>query len=394
MFFKDKNGFYKACFNSMQVGILVFNSTKDILLCNTPVMRILGYSKAELELKKVTNLFKNTSIFSDFIANPSSRKFNSSIELYGIQKNGLEIPIELVFGKIEFNTKQYYKILISDISVRKNKEANILNLTHKLEEEIELRNIALENTIDKLKASFNTKKELHKLIAIKNQLKNKSFIKLKKNSNTLNNSFLHKYIDEILLKKSIYKYKKGETIYCEGNLSNHIFLIKKGIVKTYKIDEQGKEFITEFYTNRQYFGYSSFVKRKSHFENSKAVTNVKLYKINNDDISIIINKNYKILYKFIDVLASNLIDAKEELLLLAYGSVRKKTARTLLKISNKHPLKFKGEIEISRINLANSIGIAPETLIRTLHDFKKEKLITDKNKKIKIINKNKLLEIQ
>lgn len=130
MLLKDQNEFYKACFNSMQVGILVFNSTRDILLHNNFIEHILGYSKDEITLKKVTDLFKNTSFITNFIKNPENKKFNTALEVIGIQKNGLEIPIELVFGKIEFSTKIYYKILISDISIRKNKEVKILNLTH------------------------------------------------------------------------------------------------------------------------------------------------------------------------------------------------------------------------------------------------------------------------
>ena len=203
-----------------------------------------------------------------------------------------------------------------------------------------------------------------------------------------------KNIDDFLLNKTIFSFKKNETIYCKGNQSNHLFLINKGQVKTYKINEDGKEFITGYFTNNQYFGYSSFIKHVSHFENSKAITNVKLYKINKDEIDIIIKSNPKILYEFIDILADNLIDTKEQLILLAYSSVRKKTARTLLNILQKTSLKEAREINISRSDLANSIGIGYETLIRTLHDFKEEKLIKENKRGLKIIDKNELFNVQ
>jgi len=78
---------------------------------------------------------------------------------------------------------------------------------------------------------------------------------------------------------------------------------------------------------------------------------------------------------------------------LAYGSVRNKTAITLLYLLEKYPLKSENEIYIDRLNLANSIGIAKETLTRTLHDFKDEKLIEVTTKGIRIINKDKLLKV-
>lgn len=203
-----------------------------------------------------------------------------------------------------------------------------------------------------------------------------------------------KNITQFLQQKKVYSYKKGETIYCKGNLSNHVFLIKKGEVKTYKINSQGKEFITGFFTKNQYFGYSSFIKGLAHFENSKAVTTTHLYKITKNEILKITSDNPSIIYEYLDLIVSNLIDVKEQLMLLAYGNVRKKTAVTLLKLVKTNFVNSKDKITISRSNLAKLIGIAKETLTRTLHDFKEEKLIEVYPKSIQLINKKKLLKIQ
>lgn len=202
-----------------------------------------------------------------------------------------------------------------------------------------------------------------------------------------------KNIEQFLAKKRVYTYQKDETVYCNGNQSNHIFLIKKGLIKTYKINELGKEFNTGYYSNEEYFGFTSFARHIPHSENSKAVLETQLYKISKDEITAIINNNHHIIYNFIDLLASNLISSNEQLLLLAYGSVRKKTAIILLQLLETYPLKKESEIFINRINLANTIGVAKETLTRTLHDFKDEKLIELSAKGIKIINRDKLLKI-
>ncbi|SNR34088.1 cAMP-binding domain of CRP or a regulatory subunit of cAMP-dependent protein kinases [Lutibacter agarilyticus] len=202
-----------------------------------------------------------------------------------------------------------------------------------------------------------------------------------------------KNIDQYLGKKRVYHFKKDETIYCEGNQSNHIFLIKKGTVKTYKINEDGKEFNTGYYTNKQYFGYSSFVKKTPHFENSKAITETQLYKISKDEITSILNNNHHIIFDFIDLLSSNTIANNSQLMLLAYGSVRKKTAITLLNLLENYPEVKNNEIFITRLNLANSIGIAKETLTRTLYSFKEENLIDLSTKSLKVLNKEMLFKI-
>lgn len=218
---------------------------------------------------------------------------------------------------------------------------------------------------------------------------NKNLLLYQKPVNLLTISNLKDVLDQ----KKLYNFKANDTIYCTGNKSNHIFLIKSGIVKTFKTDDLGKEFITSFFTSEQYFGYTSFIKNQPHFENAKAITSTYLYKISREEIMTAIQKNNLILFSFMDVLVNDLIKLKKQLILQAYGSVRKKTAETLLTFQNSFPLSEEATIKINRTDLADSIGIAKETLTRTLHDFKDENLISLTPKSITILNKNKLKKV-
>src|SRR5205823_3760620 len=47
--------------------------------------------------------------------------------------------------------------------------------------------------------------------------------------------------------RNINRYKKKQIIYAEGNHPLHLYYIKKGIVKTYKCNAEGKELITGIY---------------------------------------------------------------------------------------------------------------------------------------------------
>jgi len=147
----------------MQVGILVYNTSKEIVLANTPLSNIFGYTIDELLENKVNLLFKSNNLIDEFIKNPQKEKFKSAIELIGIIKNGDEINLEINFGKIEYENQCYFKALISDISLRKEKEKEILNLAAKLEEEVKLRTIELEDAIKHLKTSLDKEKELNHL---------------------------------------------------------------------------------------------------------------------------------------------------------------------------------------------------------------------------------------
>ena len=98
--------------------------------------------------------------------------------------------------------------------------------------------------------------------------------------------------------------------------------------------------------------------------------------------------------KFIQILAGNITDKENQLLGLAYNSLRKRVADALIMLQKKFGEgKVPFSIHISREDLANIAGTATESLIRTLSDFKSEKLIDIKDGNIVLINEKKLLNL-
>lgn len=181
-------------------------------------------------------------------------------------------------------------------------------------------------------------------------------------------------------------YKKGESIFKENSHSNTVYLILDGVVKTHKMDENGKELITALYKPDDFLGFTSFVDNIPYQESATAIGDVELAGISKNDLKNILGKSNKVSLEFMDLLTDNLSIVKEQLLQMAYSSVRKKTAQTILQfaeILNKNP---KENIKISRYDLASVAGIATESLIRTLSGFKKDGLIEIEGRNIRILD--------
>jgi len=231
------------------------------------------------------------------------------------------------------------------------------------------------------------------LSAISSRLKRKKIFdrQEKKDVNDFNRVNLE-HLEEEFNQKEKFIYKKGATIYCEGTNSNHIFYILKGEVKTFKNNEDGKELITGIFKSKKLFGFTSFSKIKSYDENAIAIKNTTLLKITKKEIYNLIIQDPRLAVNFMDLMSENLNNVNEHLIHLAYDSVRKKTADMLLQLSKLN--NNTDYIEISRLNLANLIGIAKETLIRTLSDFKEEKIIKTDRISVKIIQFKKLSMIK
>ncbi|SFW21250.1 cAMP-binding domain of CRP or a regulatory subunit of cAMP-dependent protein kinases [Sinomicrobium oceani] len=183
-----------------------------------------------------------------------------------------------------------------------------------------------------------------------------------------------------------FTFEEGETIYTEGNHANYIYLIEKGMVKTHRIEELGKELITDISRDDDFFGYYSFTQNIPYEESATALRQTSLYGIRKDTFAEILKTNHKLAVELIEFLAGDLSGVKEKLLQMAYGSVRKKTANTILRFVEKLQHQSDREIRISRNDLASVAGIAPESFIRTLSELKKEGLIAIEGRNIRVLN--------
>lgn len=192
--------------------------------------------------------------------------------------------------------------------------------------------------------------------------------------------------------RNINRYKKKQIVYSEGNHPNRLFYVVKGKVKTYKANEDGKELVTDLYSAGDFVGHIALLEKSTYKDTAEALEDTELAVIPKEDFDALIDRNPEVARKFIQLLAKNITDKESQLLRLAYNSLRKKVADALLMIQAKYQQnkdeKFK--IDISRENLATVAGTATESLIRTLSDFKSEKLIDIQDGCISIINQKKL----
>lgn len=186
---------------------------------------------------------------------------------------------------------------------------------------------------------------------------------------------------------------EGHYIYEEGQHSNTIYLIIKGLVKCHKLDEQGKELTTALHREDDLFGYTSFTENTTYQETATAIQKTELVGVSSQILKGILNTNHQVTLELIHLLTEDLKGTKDQLLQMAYSSVHKKTASTILKFAEKLNKKPEDPIRISRNDLASVAGIATETLIRTMSSFKKEGILEIEGRNIRILDLEKLKNI-
>ena len=187
-------------------------------------------------------------------------------------------------------------------------------------------------------------------------------------------------------------YKKKQIIYTEGNHPNRLYFIQRGKVKTFKSNDDGKELTVGLFNEGDFLGYTALLEESVYKESAEAMDDTEVAIIPREEFDELMRNNREVTQKFIKMLARNITEKEEQLLGLAYNSLRKRVADALITLQNKYRTEadVHFSIHISREDLANIAGTATESLIRTLSDFKSEKLVDIKEGNIIILNEKKL----
>lgn len=186
--------------------------------------------------------------------------------------------------------------------------------------------------------------------------------------------------------------RKKENVYSEGHFPKGVYLVTRGKVKTFRSNDQGKELITGLYKEGDFFGYLALLEDSRYTDSAVAMEESEITMIPRDDFFSLLYRNAEVSRAFIRLISDNLQEKEEQLLKLAYNSVRKRVSEALVTLYNRY--KKEGQavftMTISREDLANLAGTATETTIRTLSDFKDEALVDIKGGSITILNLEKL----
>jgi len=211
------------------------------------------------------------------------------------------------------------------------------------------------------------------------------------------NDFINKAKESANLKltsneRDVYDYKKKHVLYSEGQRPKVVYFVISGKIKIYKTSFDGKELITGINGPGDFFGYTAILEETNYRDNAQTLEDSRLMLIPREDFLELITNDTRIARQFISIITKNIIEKEENLLNLAYNSLRKKVAYglSLLVEKYKEPGKEKIVVDISRENLAQTIGVATESLIRTLADFKGEGLIDIQTGKVILLNEKKL----
>lgn len=208
-------------------------------------------------------------------------------------------------------------------------------------------------------------------------------------SQLISPEMLNNFLSALSLNRENRLYQKKDKVYTIGGNPYWVFKILSGKVKMAKTNEYGKELIYRILTEGEIFGYESVLCDQTYFHDTVAMEDTKIALIPTKEFLDGILSDAKLTYYFLQKSLQLNISSNERLMEMAYGSVRSKVAKAIIMACVTDDSAH-AQVVISREDLASLAGTAKETLIRTLYDFKSEKLIDIEGNSILILDREGL----
>ncbi|MEM1119773.1 MAG: response regulator [Bacteroidota bacterium] len=176
--------------------------------------------------------------------------------------------------------------------------------------------------------------------------------------------------------RTIKSFKAKAPIFYEGDKAKYLYFIKKGKIKLIKTNDYGKELIMNILHAGEFLGYTALMAEAPYTYGAVAMNNdTELSLIPKEDFFQLLFANRDVFSQLIKMLANNVIDKEEQLLNLAYSSVRKRVANAIIKLYEQKSEGNKEKISILREDLAHLVGTAKESVIRMLTEFKDDGIL-------------------
>jgi len=193
------------------------------------------------------------------------------------------------------------------------------------------------------------------------------------------------------------RYSKGEIVFREGAVASGIFFIKKGKVKKYQVDQQGKEQIIYVANTGELIGYHAILADERYPDSAATLEESMIVFIPKEDFLFTMERSAVLPRRLLKALSHEFTVLTNSISVFAQRSVKERLAITLIVLRER----FKEEtppgkeimINVSRSDLANMVGTGNENIVRFLTEFKTAGILTSHRKMICVKDIKELVRI-
>lgn len=197
--------------------------------------------------------------------------------------------------------------------------------------------------------------------------------------------------------KVMNSYKKGQTIFFQGNPPFGLYCIASGKIKVSKVGNDGKESIVRIAGPGDILGHRSLFSKENYTATATVLEDAAICFLDKNYIFALIKSNPSIALKMIEKLSKDMGVAEARNASMSQKSARERLAELFLTFIKNYGHegpdgRVRLDIKLNRDEIASLVGTAHETIIRLISEFKEEGILEQEGKVIFIKDEEKLLE--
>ncbi|HLO89034.1 MAG TPA: Crp/Fnr family transcriptional regulator [Nostocaceae cyanobacterium] len=184
-------------------------------------------------------------------------------------------------------------------------------------------------------------------------------------------------------------YKKGATLFWDGDEATGFFIVKSGRIKVFKVANNGKEQILHIFGADEYFAEVPAFDGGRFPASAAAMENSQVLFIPRTAFLIVLQQHPTLAVAMLGTFARHLRQLTHLVDTLSFQEVPERLTNYLWKLSQRNGNADTVELDLPKSQLAALLGTVPETLSRAFYKLSQEGKIEINGTKIKLLNSNK-----
>jgi CRP-like cAMP-binding protein len=193
------------------------------------------------------------------------------------------------------------------------------------------------------------------------------------------------FLDTAGVSKKVAEYRRGESVFSQGDDANSVMYIQRGGVKLSVVNGSGKEAVVAMFGPTDFFGEGCMAGQSVRMATATAIAPTALLVINKNEMLRVLHEEHELSDRFIGYMLAHNIRVEEDLVDQLFNSSEKRLARTLLLLARygKQDQPDRSLPRVSQETLAEMIGTTRSRVNFFMNKFRKLGFI-EYNGKIKV----------
>ena len=166
------------------------------------------------------------------------------------------------------------------------------------------------------------------------------------------------FLDSAGIARNVVEYRRGETIFSQGDPGEHVLYLQKGGVKLSVLSKAGRQAVVAMLGPGDFFGEGCLAGQAVRMGSATATTNSTVLRVDKGQMERVLHEQHAMSDRFIAHMLARNIRIEEDLIDQLFNSSEKRLARTLLLLARygKHDKPVRAVPPVSQETLAEIIG--------------------------------------